>query len=278
MSNSQLKWFEARTTYLQSKVGNIMKEIGEEIGTSSFADVTSASFDRRGITKDKLCGWLGSLCKVMDNVFIPFAENVTNYIEKYEQLEQERLEDKKTIIQLQNELIVKKDAEIATIKESLQSTVEKEMKSYASTVSQNCSKALAPKRISAAFKCAAEKEDRRRNIIVYGVEEAMGEKLVSKVEDILEEIGEKPVVKDCCRLGMKKNDAIRPIKFSLNSSDMVRHVLLKSKLLKGIEKYKSVFISPDRTLEERVAYREARDKRKKETVSSRKDTESFTPT
>jgi hypothetical protein len=48
--------------------------------------------------------------------------------------------------------------------------------------------------IRAAVKSATDSEDRSRNIIVYGIEETDNEVLPDTVSDILQEIGEKPVV------------------------------------------------------------------------------------
>ena len=62
-------------------------------------------------------------------------------------------------------------------------------------------------------------------------------------------------MQDCCRVGTKREEATRPVKFSLSSSDMVTQVLRKARLLRSKEGYKPVYICPDRTVEERMAYR-----------------------
>ena len=38
--------------------------------------------------------------------------------------------------------------------------------------------------------------------------------MLQKVSVILYEIGEKPMVKDCCRVGVKRGDTLCPIEFS----------------------------------------------------------------
>ena len=62
----------------------------------------------------------------------------------------------------------KKEDELKVVKESVESTVESEIKSYASAVTKTCATALAPKKLTAAIKAVSEKEDRKRNIIIYG--------------------------------------------------------------------------------------------------------------
>jgi hypothetical protein len=59
------------------------------------------------------------------------------------------------------------------------------------------------------------------------VEEKDDEILKEKIETVLEEIGERPRVRDCCRVGIKKTAAktLRPINISLPNSDQVNHVL-----------------------------------------------------
>ena len=65
-----------------------------------------------------------------------------------EQLKNDKIRDQEQIIQLQNKLIEKKDEEIKVVKD----TVVSELKSYSSVVQENCSAALAPKKIVSAVK------------------------------------------------------------------------------------------------------------------------------
>ena len=48
---------------------------------------------------------------------------------------------------------------------------------------------------------------------------------------------------------------IRPIKFSVKNTDNVYQILRKAKRLKDIDGYKTVYISPNRTNEERLSRR-----------------------
>ena len=49
--------------------------------------------------------------------------------------------------------------------------------------------ALAPKKIQAAVKKVADREDRSRNVIIHGLTETPNEKLLEKVEEVLTETG-----------------------------------------------------------------------------------------
>ena len=106
-----------------------------------------------------------------------------------------------------------------------------------------------------------------RNVIIYGLKEDSKEVVSAKVEEVLAEIDEKPIIRDCCRRGSVKEESICPIKFTLSSADMVQQVLRKARQLRFKDQYKFVYIFPDRTFEEREAFRKQREdkiKQKKE--------------
>ena len=92
-------------------------------------------------------------------------------------------------------------------------------------------------------------------MIIYGLEESSEETLEDEVGKVLATIDEKPVIRDCCRVGIRKPNVKRPIKFTLRSSDMVNQILSKAKLLRTEEGFSNVYISPDRTVEERRAFK-----------------------
>ena len=114
------------------------------------------------------------------------------------------------------------------------------------------------------MKSAADRDDRKKNVIIYGVSETEGEVVANQIEEVLSQLNEKPMIKDCCRIGFKKPEAVRPIKFTVNSSDMAMQILHKSFVLRSKEDFRSVYVCPDRTDEERAAIRIERNKKKKE--------------
>ena len=71
------------------------------------------------------------------------------------------------IIQLQSELIDKKNEELGSVKD----TVETELKSYSSVLKESCSAALTPQKIASAVKQVNAQEDRNRNVIIFGLAE-----------------------------------------------------------------------------------------------------------
>ena len=76
----------------------------------------------------------------------------------------------------------------------------------------------------------------------YGNEKSSDEVLRNKVEHVLEEISEKPVVRDRVRGRIKRSGDQRPlpVKFSLSNSDHVAQVLRSANRLHTKEGYKSI--------------------------------------
>ena len=99
----------------------------------------------------------------------------------------------------------------------------------------------------------------RKNLIIFGLTEQDGEQLDSKVTDLFTDLNEKPRVLTS-RIGVKRNDrpdnsACRPVKVKLASSTAAHQILLKARNLRDVDKYKSVYICPDRSPEDRAARR-----------------------
>ena len=167
---------------------------------------------------------------------------------------------KNTVISLQSEKIKNQEQLVKSKNETVetfQSTLQSEMKSYsdvcASNIQSSVSSSLLPQNISNVVKKVVSDEDKRRNIILYGVKEEEGVQPERIVSTILERIGEKPPIIDCVRVGSNISDGNpRPIKVTLKNYDAARSVHRKSKQLKEDPTTKRIFIAPDRSREERA--------------------------
>ena len=228
---------------------------------------------KRTITKEKLGDWTETLAHILDTYCVPWlqkaaplAEEVRTLRSEVQKLTAENSAYQKRVIDLQTQLIDKQNEQLNSVKSmvetemktysaSVKSTVETEMKSYSEAVSKSCSNAFAPKKIQAAVQKASEKEERNHNVIIYGLEEKNNENLRSNVEEVLSEIGEKPRIQDCCRVGLKKEGSSRPIKFSLSSAAHVIQILRNARKLRSKNGFGSIYVCPDRSLEERKAYK-----------------------
>ncbi len=132
----------------------------------------------------------------------------------------------------------------------MKDTVQQELKSYSSVLTKSCSSALSSRKLEAVVRKVAVAEDMSRNAIVYGLAETEHEKLLEKVEEVLAEIGEKPKLTNCSRVGTKRDNAIRPVKITLNSSVHVNQIVRNAKLLRTKEGYSGIYLCPDRTAEQ----------------------------
>ena len=89
-------------------------------------------------------------------------------------------------------------------------------------------------------------------MIIFNLPEEENEEINSTVKDVFQALGDKPRV-EACRLGRQRTGkAVRPVKVTVANSAVVSQILSKAKNLKNIEGYKSVFVCPDRSVEQRV--------------------------
>ena len=190
--------------------GEVMGNIIHGICVDSYDQISHEIFNKRGlVSKDTLCTWLVQVCTILNEYSIPLLECAIPAYEECQELRAEKIKDQSTIIELQEEVIKKKEEGLKAVKESVESTVKCELKSYASAVTKTCTVGLAPRKLTAAIKTVAENEDRKRNVIIYGIKEEDNEVASAKVEEVLAEIDEKPIIKDCCRVGNIKKESIQ---------------------------------------------------------------------
>ncbi len=99
---------------------------------------------------------------------------------------------------------------------------------------------------------AVREEDRSRNIMVFGLPEQKGEILNDNVAEVFEQLGAKPKI-EACRLGRTaEGKATRPVKVTLSSNSTVNQILFNARTLRHVQKFKSVFIAPDRSPDDRA--------------------------
>ena len=80
---------------------------------------------------------------------------------------------------------------------------------------------------------------------------------------VLENLDEKPRIVKCSRVGKEEPEKVRPVLFSLQTSDLTWQILKKSRMLKEVDGYSDVYICRDRSLEDRKAYKLQVDELKK---------------
>ena len=208
--------------------------------------LTPEVLNKNTVVKAQMAEWLCTAIHLLDRCCLPLMSSARKTIEN---LQEEKICEQKDMIDLQKKLIRKKDEELGIVSQ----TVEKELKSYSSALQQSCSTALSPTNIATAVKKIVKEEDRNKEVVVFGVDEEASECTTTKVNGILEQLEEKPQITGCRRIGQRANDKKRPIIFSVKSVDIVYQILRKARRLKDIEGFKTIYISPNRTPEERIS-------------------------
>ena len=221
-------------------------------------------FNSSAITKITLAYWTGEAREIMTRQ----ADLISNMQEMIELMKTEALADKTAVIRLQSELLKSKDAELQTVKtvvqETVQLSVQAGIKTYSSAVASNVSDAPTStinNILNKAVKTAIAVEDRSKNLLVFGLAENEKENLDQAVSELFSELEEKPRVQAVNRLGGKgageiRSDCCRPVKVTLASATSVSQILTKTGRLKQTQNYKSVYVCPDRSRDERAVRRQ----------------------
>ena len=230
----------------------LCKDMCKSSSVSNSSNLNTTCLNKPSITKEQLIEWLYSAVFLLDRCSLPLMGFAFDQFEELEELKNEKINDQKKIIDLQGKLIKKKDNELCGV----QKTVQDELKSYSSVLQKGCTEALAPDKIATVVQKVNEEVETRNNLIVFGITEEQTEDLDSRVNGLLEQLHEKPKIMSCSRIGLKKSGKTRPIRFAVRNPDIAYHILRKAKTLKDVAGYQSIYISPDRTVEEQKTQRE----------------------
>ena len=190
---------------------------------------------------------------------------IQNLREENEILTKKLIADHEEVISLQKELKEIREEEIEGLKTTIEGVVERSVdKSVAkswSTVAAVGSPVSAPvpvvdtRAIRQAVQDASEADSRAANVVVFGLTESAGESVTERLDEILDCVGEKPPF-EADRIGTKKEGAVRPVLVKFRSGAVASWIRRKAGALKSSEKFKSVYICPDRTILQRKEHRD----------------------
>ena len=192
------------------------------------------------------------------NFLIKLQEKVKSMQDTENKLKTQLISSQSSVIKLQDELISSKNEQLKSIKYSVETSVKDsvkvELQSYSNIVQKSCPQVDA-KTLKKVVKSVVEAEDRCRNVMVFGMEEEDNEQLCDKVNELFQDMNEKPRF-EVIRVGKKSSsESVRPVKVTLTSSSVVNHILSKARTLRQSEKHKHVFVRPDMTFEQREEQR-----------------------
>ena len=164
-----------------------------------------------------------------------------------DRLKSVQLKNQETIIGLQDD-----DRHAERIVEAAKS----EIRSYSDAVKRirEEGESYTLKRIETVVKTAVQAEERQKNVVLHGIPEDERKPLGTQVIDVLDKVsGQRSGIIQCSRIGHPQSipGKSRPVKVSFKSREEAVFVLKNAKNLKGTQ-FGNVFISPDRTHEERM--------------------------
>ena len=176
------------------------------------------------------------------------------------------------VISLQSQLLDAKDAQLTgvttVVKENVCKVTEEvkaEISSYSDALQsrgsgsgQNFTTVEMKAAVRTALSEKADEDGRENNVVIFGMEENAGEKLGERVNELLGklELGEKPRF-EARRVGEVRSGVTkRHIKVTLRSPLIARKILAKSSKLRGVDEFREVYVSPDRSPEQRTKQRE----------------------
>ena len=245
------------------EISDHFKDILDTVKCKRVLDLQGEMFKKPN--KDKCAEWIIELCDTLRRSRMLFL-GVSRHIDE---LQREVIRNQKVTIELQNEVIKCKEVQINGMQQSVQSEIENlksevkdtfhsEMKSYSEVVKKSANSAadLVPENIQKMMKKVVADDDRSKNLMVFGLEESDDETLRESAIDVLATLDEKPKLESVRRIGVSRSGYRRPVKIAFGNSEIVRQILIKSSKLKNMDKYKSVFLAPDRCPEERIKHRE----------------------
>lgn len=163
------------------------------------------------------------------------------------------------IIDLQDQLVKKKDEDIERLR-NLANKVEDSVKLYSDAVGGAVQQVTCPTdlklSVREAVQEAVREQGQTRNLMVFGLLEEKDQDLEKHISEVFEQLGMKPRVVEAERLGRPSEDKVRPVKVTLSSASAVSSVFRQGYRLSKIERFKHVYLAPDRTKDERIRRKE----------------------
>ena len=262
----------------------------KSVNVSSLSDLSPESFVKcRSMTRDVLANRLCEALKLIDGC----QKKIVKLKDSYDQLDEasliaydenvklvkelehvkgkaatEVVDLQREVVTLQRDLLAEKDRQLTELRtsvvESVENTVKEGFKSYKDVLQESCTapSSKLQTELKTVVKSVFEEEDRSRSFMLFGLREEAEEDISGKVCDVLLQLNLKPKV-DVPRIGSSvqstsqdsANRRPRPVKVTVASSAIVKEVMSRAKHLKNCSGFRGVYISPDRSVEQRAEHR-----------------------
>eukprot|EP00116_Pleurobrachia_bachei_P006324 sb/3466586/ len=204
----------------ENHMGTFFKDRLKDLTPNQVVDVTTQLF----ISSAKLAQ------AAMNNLnTVITAEKLENQLSACkEELERNRvlvIELQKTVIDIQREQL-----------NSVETSVQK-VKAYSTVMAQNYAAATASP--------VAKKASREKNLVIFGLPETTENADRANLEELFDELKEKPKVANMKRIGERNENRPRPLLVSLEKRATLLELLKKARQLKESNKHSTVYLSPD---------------------------------
>ena len=171
-------------------------------------------------------------------------ETAKNLEKRYAECKEELDRHRISVIDLQQTVINTQKEQLS----SLTSSVQK-VKAYSTVLAQNCAttspkvgKPPQPHHPNPVIQPGREK-----NLVVFDLPETTDRVVKTALDELFEELNEKPLVKTIKRIGERKEDRPRPLLVSLEKRASLLELLKKARNLKDSKQFSGVYLSPDLT-------------------------------
>ena len=148
------------------------------------------------------------------------------------------------VIELQQTVINHQKQQLSTVTASVQ-----KVKAYSTVLAQNCA-ATSPKvgkPLPVNHPTPVQQPGREKNMVVFGLPETTDRVAKTTLDELFEELKEKPKVTTMKRIGERNEKRPRPLLVSLEKRATLLALLRKARNLKDSEQFSAVYLSPDLT-------------------------------
>ena len=149
-----------------------------------------------------------------------------------------------SVIELQQTVINHQNQQLSTVTASVQ-----KVKAYSTVLAQNCA-ATSPKvgkPLPVNHPTPVQQPGREKNMVVFGLPETTDRVAKTTLDELFEELKEKPKVTTMKRIGERNEKRPRPLLVSLEKRATLLALLRKARNLKDSKQFSAVYLSPDLT-------------------------------
>ena len=103
-----------------TETDSIFRKIQQELNLKDYLSIRQSYLNKRHVSKENLAEWLEAVCKILDSLSVPLLKNAVSTCEtmseRIDELQREKIDDQRKIIQLKDEVLDKRSEELNDVK------------------------------------------------------------------------------------------------------------------------------------------------------------------